>query len=146
MIKTCPDVLVIEDNKLDIDLTLQAFAKCNLSDRVLVLSDGTQALDFLHRTGSFANRSLEDPKLIILDLKLPLVDGDYILRQIASDPATKLIPLVIVTSSREPRDIYSTYKLGANSYVVKPVNSDEYIETMRKVAGYWLSINQVVIA
>ena len=142
MSNTAADVLLIEDNKLDIDLTLQAFAKANLTPRVQVVTDGARALDFLHRTGEFAGRPAADPKLIILDLNLPLVDGNYVLRQIVSDPRTYVIPLVIVTSSREPRDIYSTYKLGINSYIVKPVNSETYIETIRAMARYWLATNQ----
>lgn len=137
-----PDILLVEDNTLDVELTMQAFSKANLSPRVQVCTDGAQALDFLHRTGNFAKRSPEDPKLIILDLKLPLVDGQYVLRQIVSDPRTALIPLVVVSSSREPRDIYSAYKLGINSYIVKPVNSDTYMNTLCGVVTYWLSINQ----
>jgi len=142
MTETAVDVLLIEDSKLDVELALQAFEKANVKPRVQVVSDGARALDFLHRTGEFANRPTDDPKLIILDLNLPLVDGHYVLRQIVSDPRTYVIPLVVVSSSREPRDIYSTYKLGINSYIVKPVNSDTYIETIRAVAQYWLSTNQ----
>jgi CheY-like chemotaxis protein len=122
--------------------TLQAFERSNLNQRVQVVTDGVQALDFLHRTGRFAKRPPDDPRVIILDLKLPLVDGQYVLRQIVSDPRTELIPVVVVSSARESRDIYSTYKLGINSYVAKPVNSDTYIETIRTVAKYWLTINQ----
>lgn len=136
------DVLLIEDNKLDVDLTMQAFEKANLKPHVQVVSDGARALDFLHRTGEFAGRPSDDPKLIILDLNLPLVDGHYVLRQIVSDPRTNVIPLVVVTSSREPRDIYSTYKLGINSYIVKPVNSETYIDTIKTLAQYWLATNQ----
>ena len=141
MTQPAADVLLIEDNKLDIELTKQAFEKANLTPNIQVVTDGAQALDFLHRTGEFAGRPVADPKLIILDLNLPLVDGHYVLRQIVSDPRTCVIPLVVVTSSREPRDIYSTYKLGVNSYIVKPVNSDTYIETVRALARYWLSTN-----
>jgi CheY-like chemotaxis protein len=138
-----PDILLIEDNPLDVDLMMQAVSKLGQKQRVQVVRDGAEALQFFHRTGHFAKRSAEDdPKLIILDLKLPLVDGQYVLRQIVSDQRTKLIPLVVLTSSREPTDIYSTYKLGINSYVVKPVNSDTYINTMRAVVTYWLSVNQ----
>jgi len=142
MTQAVVDVLLIEDNELDVELTIQAFERANLSPRIQVVYDGAQALDFLHRTGSFAKRAPDDPKLIILDLKLPLVDGNYVLRQIASDPRTAVIPLVVVSSSRESRDIYSSYKLGVNSYIVKPVNSDTYINTMRSMATYWLSVNQ----
>ena len=139
---TAADVLLIEDNKLDVQLTLQAFEKANLKPHVQVVSDGARALDFLHRTGEFAGRPAADPKLIILDLNLPLVDGHYVLRQIVSDPRTYVIPLVVVTSSREPRDIYSTYKLGINSYIAKPVNSETYIDTIKSLARYWLTTNQ----
>lgn len=142
MTEMSPDVLLIEDNRLDVDLSLQAFARCSPAPRVQVLSDGAQALDFIHRTGSFAKRSPEEPKLIVIDLKLPLVDGHYVLRQIASDAVAKTIPTVVLSSSREPRDIFSTYKLGINSYVVKPVNSDTYIKIMQHIADYWLSVNQ----
>jgi len=142
MTEPAADVLLIEDNELDVELTMQGIRRANLSPRVQVVNDGVQALDFLHRTGSFAKRAPDEPKLIILDLKLPLVDGHYVLRQIASDPRTAVIPLVIVSSTRESRDIYSSYKLGVNSYIVKPVNSDTYINTMRNMATYWLSVNQ----
>jgi two-component system response regulator len=142
MTESATDVLLIDDSPLDVELTLQAFKRSNLNQQVQVVTDGVQALDFLHRTGRFAKRPPDDPKLIILDLKLPLVDGHYVLRQIVSDPRTELIPVVVVSSSRESRDIYSTYKLGINSYVVKPVNSDTYIETIRTVATYWLTVNQ----
>jgi CheY-like chemotaxis protein len=142
MTETPADVLLIEDNALDVELTLQGFKKHRLAEHVQVVRDGSLALEFIHRTGRFATRPSENPKLIILDLKMPVVDGHYVLRQITSDPETKMIPIVVVTSSREPRDIYSTYKLGINSYVVKPVNSDTYIDMVGNLAKYWLSINQ----
>jgi len=146
MTDVSPDVLLVEDNRLDVELSLQAFSLCSPTPRVQVVSDGAQALDFLHRTGSFAKRSPEEPRLILIDLKIPLVDGHYVLRQISSDPVAKTIPTVVLSSSREPRDIFSTYKLGINSYVVKPVNSDTYIDTVRKIAEYWLSMNQAPVA
>lgn len=142
MTELAPDVLLIEDNRVDVELSLQALEQCASSARVQVLSDGAQALDFIHRTGAYAKRSPEEPKLILLDLKLPLVDGHYVLRQIASDPVAKTIPIVVLSSSREPSDIFSTYKLGINSYVVKPVNSDAYLSTIQTIAKYWLATNQ----
>lgn len=142
MTEIAPDVLLIEDNRVDVELSLEALKRCAPSVSVQVFPDGAQALEFLHRTGSFAKRSSEEPKLIILDLKLPMVDGHYVLRQIASDPIAKNIPIVIMSSSREPRDIFSTYKLGINSYVVKPVNSDAFLEAVENIARYWLKTNQ----
>jgi CheY-like chemotaxis protein len=141
------DVLLIEDNPLDVELTLHAFEKYHLPQRIQVIRDGVSALEFFHCTGQFAGRPSEDnPKLILLDLKLPLIDGHYVLRQIMSDPKSRMIPLVVLSSSRESRDIYSTYKLGINSYVVKPVNSDIYIDTIRTIATYWLALNQAPTA
>lgn len=142
MTEMAADVVLIEDNRIDAGLSLQAFGRCAAAPRVQVLSDGGQALDFFHRTGDYANRSPEEPKLIVLDLKLPLVDGHYVLRQICSDPVAKAIPIVVMSSSREPRDIFSTYKLGINSYVVKPVNSELYLQTVQRIADYWLFTNQ----
>ena len=142
MTELAPDVLLIEDNHVDVELSLQAFKQTMPSVRVQVIFDGVQALDFIHRTGRFAKRPPAEPKLILLDLKLPLVDGHYVLRQIASDPVAKTIPTVIMSSSRESSDIFSTYKLGINSYVVKPVNSDAYLQMIHDVASYWLTTNQ----
>ncbi|MGQ0811095.1 MAG: response regulator [Nitrospiraceae bacterium] len=136
------DVLVVEDNLHDVGLVMQAFQRYNLPHRIEVVRDGPEALDFLHHTGRFRDRPAEEiPKLILLDLNIPLVDGHYVLRQIASDARTRIIPVVVLTSSQEPRDIFSAYQLGISSYVVKPVNSDTFIETVGKTATYWLSIN-----
>jgi len=140
----CPEVLLIEDNRLDAELALKGFQRDGAARQVQVLADGAQALDFLHRTGPFAGRPPGEPKLIVLDIKLPLVDGTYLLQQIVSDKVARFIPLVVLSSSGDPKDIFTAYKLGANSYIVKPLNADRYIEAIRQIAVYWLSFNHAV--
>jgi two-component system response regulator len=137
------DILLIEDNPHDADLTQRAFSKHPLVHRMDVIHDGAQALDYLRGTGSYAARTTRQmPRLILMDLKMPLVDGHYVLRQIRSEAATKLIPVVILTSSREARDIYQCYQLGISGYVVKPVNFDEFTYAAQVIAQYWLGLNQ----
>jgi two-component system response regulator len=137
------DILLIEDNPHDADLTVRAFQKHARVRRMEVVRDGAEALDYLHGTGAYAKRKSDQlPRLIMLDLKMPLVDGHYVLRQIRSDAATRLTPVVILTSSREARDIYQCYQLGISGYVVKPVNFDEFTEAAHVIADYWLGLNQ----
>jgi two-component system response regulator len=137
------DILLVDDNPYDVDLTVRAFRKHSAAQRIHVVRNGEEALDFVHGTGAYANRNpYEGPKLILLDLKLPLVDGTYVLRQIRSNPTTRTIPVVILTSSREQRDIFQCYQLGINSYIVKPVDYDEFTEAAAAIAEYWLSLNQ----
>jgi two-component system response regulator len=137
------DILLVDDNPHDVELTMHAFQKHGLAKRLHVVRDGEEALSFFHCTGTYAKRNPDDaPKLILLDLKLPLVDGHYVLRQIRSNPRTRMIPVVVLTSSREDRDIFQCYQLGINSYIVKPVNYDQFIEAAWTIAEYWLAINQ----
>jgi two-component system response regulator len=137
------EILLIEDNPNDVALTLHAFKKYQLANRIQVVRDGAEALEFLFCTGAYAQRDpTADPKVILLDLKLPLVDGLEVLRQIKADPRTRTLPVVILTSSREERDIVESYQLGVNSYIVKPVDFEQFTEAMRTLGMYWLLFNQ----
>ncbi|MGH7232021.1 MAG: response regulator [Nitrospiraceae bacterium] len=141
------DILLVDDNPHDVELTVHAFQKHSMAKRIQVVRDGEEALHFIHCTGPYAKRNSEDgPKLVLLDLKLPLVDGHYVLRQIRSNPDTRTIPVVILTSSREERDIFQCYQLGINSYIVKPVDYDRFIAAAGTIAEYWLSLNQAPIS
>ncbi len=137
------DILLVEDNPHDQELALRALRQRNLGQRVLVVPDGARALDFLFATGAYVHRSKErQPKLVLLDLKLPKVDGLEVLRQIKMDERTKMIPVVVLTSSREERDILESYKLGVNSYLVKPVDFDQFVACVSEVGFYWLVCNE----
>jgi len=137
------DILLVEDNQNDMDLALHALRREKLANNIYVARDGEEALEFLFCRGAFAHRSFDHPpKLVLLDLKLPKVDGMEVLRQIKSDPRTKTIPVVIMTSSKEERDLVAGYNLGANSYIQKPVDFDQFRETVKSVGLYWLVINQ----
>jgi len=137
------DILLVEDNQDDMDLALHALRREKLANLIFVARDGEEALDFLFCRGAFAQRSFDHPpKLVLLDLKLPKVDGMEVLKQIKSDPRTKTIPIVIMTSSKEERDLVKGYDLGANSYIQKPVDFDQFRETVKSVGLYWLVINQ----
>ena len=136
-------ILVVEDNPDDEALTLRAFRKNNIKNNVIVAHDGAEALDYLFATGAHIGRNIADlPQVVLLDLKLPKVDGLEVLRRIRSDERTRLLPVVILTSSKEERDVIEGYRLGANSYVRKPVNFDEFIEAARQLGLYWLLLNQ----
>jgi two-component system, response regulator len=137
------DILLVEDNQDDLDLALHALRRENLANKILVVRDGEEALDFLFCRGKFAGRSIDHPpKLVLLDLKLPKVDGMEVLKQVKGDPRTKIIPIVIMTSSKEERDLVASYNLGANSYIQKPVDFDKFRATVKTVGLYWLVINQ----
>ncbi|MEA2646568.1 MAG: hypothetical protein QOE92_1651 [Chloroflexota bacterium] len=137
------EILLVEDNPNDEELTLHAFKKYNLSNRIFVVRDGEQALDFIFCRGRFSTRQIEDePKVILLDIKLPKVDGLEVLRQVKEDPRTRNIPIVLLTSSREERDIEVGYDRGANSYIVKPVDFEQFTESVREVGMYWLLLNK----
>jgi two-component system, response regulator len=141
------DILLVEDNQDDMDLALHALRREKLANSIFVARDGEEALDFLFCRGAFAQRSFENPpKLVLLDLKLPKVDGMEVLKQIKSDPRTKTIPVVIMTSSKEERDLVAGYNLGANSYIQKPVDFDQFRETVKSVGLYWVVINQAPVA
>ena len=137
------EILLVEDNPQDLELTLRALAKAKITNRIQTARDGAEALDYIFGTGEHAGRNIEDvPKVILLDLKLPKVDGLEVLKRIKSDPRTKIIPVVILTSSKEQRDVVESYHLGVNSYIVKPVNFDGFANAVKDLGFYWLLLNQ----
>lgn len=137
------DILLVEDNPYDIELALRAFKKNRRTHHVFVVNDGAEALAFIFSEGPFVSRTPESfPKVIFLDLKLSKVDGLEVLRRIKSDERAKTIPVVVLTSSREERDVKACYALGVNSYVVKPVDYDDFVETLSKLSQYWLGVNE----
>ncbi len=137
------DILLIEDNPSDVELILHVFQWCNLNDKIHVAWDGEEAYEFLFGEDPAGARDPKTyPRLILLDLKLPKMTGHELLRRIKSDPATKSIPVVVLTSSREDRDIVESYDLGVNSYIVKPVQFDQFTSVIRELGLYWRSINQ----
>ena len=137
------EILLVEDNPNDVELTLRALKKRNLANKVHVVKDGAEALEFIFGTGTYAERDINHiPKVILLDLKLPKVDGLKVLRRVKSDERTKVIPVVILTSSKEESDLVESYKLGANSYITKPVDFDKFAQTVSEMGLYWLLVNQ----
>lgn len=137
------DILLVEDNPDDMDLALHALRRENLANKIFVVRDGEEALDFLFCRGSYADRSFEHPpKMVLLDLKLPKVDGIEVLKQLKADERTRTIPIVIMTSSKEERDVVKGYSLGANSFIQKPVDFDQFRETVKQVGLYWVVVNQ----
>jgi two-component system response regulator len=142
MTENCVEILLVEDNPNDEILALHAFRKHNLANKIHVVRDGAEALDYVFCIGAYAARHFENPRLILLDKKLPLVDGMEVLRQIRTDPRTRSIPVVMLTSSAEDRDIIESYELGVNSYILKPVDFELFSETVRQLGYYWLHINQ----
>jgi two-component system, response regulator len=137
------EVLLIEDNPNDVELTLHALKKNNVANPIEVVRDGAEALDFLFCTGDYAGRdSSVVPKVVLLDLKLPKVNGLEVLRRIKADQRTNKIPIVVLTSSREDRDIHEFYELGVNSYIVKPVDFSQFTEAVRHLGLYWLLLNE----
>ena len=137
------DILLVEDNPNDLELALRALKKHHLANNVIVARDGAEALDFIFGTGSYADRQIEKiPKVVLLDLKLPKVDGLEVLRRIKADERTKTIPVVVLTSSQEERDVVDSYRLGVNSYIVKPVDFDQFIDSVSKLGLYWLVCNK----
>jgi CheY-like chemotaxis protein len=137
------EILLVEDNPNDAELTMRALKKHNLANRVVHVSDGEEALDFMFARGAFAARKVEEgPRVVVLDLKLPKVDGLEVLRALKGNPATRAIPVVVLTSSREEKDIIESYQLGVNSYIVKPVEFEKFIVAIRDLGLYWLLLNQ----
>lgn len=137
------EILLVEDNSNDAELTMRALKKRNLANRVFHAKDGAEALEFLFANGSYSERRVENvPKVIMLDLKLPKVDGIEVLRQLKGDERTKTIPVVVMTSSREDNDLTECYALGVNSYIVKPVEFEEFVKAVSEMGFYWLLLNQ----
>ncbi len=135
-------ILLAEDNPRDVELTLTALAEHNLANEVVVAREGEEALDYLLRRGRFALRADGNPAVVLLDLKMPRVDGLEVLRRIKSDESLKSIPVVMLTSSREERDLVESYRLGANAYVVKPVGFDQFVEAIREIGAFWALLNE----
>jgi two-component system, response regulator len=137
------EILLVEDNPNDVELTLRALRKHNLANSVQVVGDGSEAIDFVFARGAFESRKeVDPPSVVLLDLKLPKVDGLEVLRAIRSNEHTRFTPIVVLTSSREEQDIIESYKLGVNSYIVKPVSFDKFVEMVRELGFYWLLLNQ----
>lgn len=138
------EILLVEDNMDDAEMTIRALRKKNLANSLIHLSDGEEALDFLFGRGKFSERNINfKPKLILLDLKMPKVDGMEVLEKVKSNSATKKIPVVILTSSKEDPDLQKCYELGANSYIVKPVEFESFINAVSELGLYWMLLNQV---
>jgi two-component system response regulator len=137
------EILIIEDNMSDAEMTIRALKKNNLTNKLLHLKDGVEALDFLFARGNYSGRKVENiPKVILLDLKMPKVNGLQVLQKLKSDARTKKIPVVILTSSNEDPDIQECYRLGVNSYVVKPVQFEQFVKSVSELGLYWMMLNQ----
>jgi two-component system response regulator len=137
------EILLVEDNPQDLELALRALRKGNLTNHVQVVRDGAEAIDFIFCEGAHAARQIADgPKVILLDLKLPKIDGLEVLRRIKSDPRTNTIPVVVLTSSKENSDVVQSYQLGVNSYIAKPVNFERFVAAVQELGMYWLLLNE----
>lgn len=137
------EILLVEDNPNDAELALRALKKNNLANKIHLVKDGAEALEFIFATGTYADRNMGNkPKVIFLDLKLPKVDGLEVLRKVKSDERTRTIPIVVLTSSHEERDVVESYKFGVNSYIVKPVDFDKFIHAVAELGMYWMLLNK----
>jgi CheY-like chemotaxis protein len=141
MVRDVKHILLAEDNPNDVELTLSALEELHLANEVVVARDGEEALDYLYRRGSFAERDNGNPAVVLLDLKMPKVDGLEVLRQIKADPALRMVPVVVLTSSREEQDIVESYQLGVNAYMVKPVDFHEFVDAIRELGLFWGVLN-----
>ena len=138
------EILIVEDNPLDLEMTLRGLRKANIANRIHVARDGAEALEFLFCEGAYADRRIEDaPRFVLLDLKLPKVDGLEVLARMKADDRTRAIPVVMLTSSKEQRDLIESYQLGVNSYIVKPVDFENFVQAARELGSYWLMLNQM---
>jgi CheY-like chemotaxis protein len=135
-------ILLVEDDPKDVELTLTALEEYNLANEVVVARDGAEALDYLYCRGAFATRPNENPAVLLLDLKLPKVDGLEVLQQVKSDEKLRMVPVVVLTSSREEKDMVASYRLGVNAYVVKPVDFHEFVDAIKELGVFWAVINQ----
>jgi two-component system response regulator len=143
MTENIVEILLVEDNPNDVELTLHALRRHNLANRIHVVRDGAEALEFIFCTGAYAHRDIAHGlKVMLLDLKLPLVDGLDVLKRVKGDPRTRMTPVVVLTSSCEERDIVESYRLGVNSYITKPVDFEQFTEAMRTLGMYWVLLNQ----
>ena len=141
------EILLVEDNADDLDMALHALRKGKVANHVQVARDGAEALDFIFCKGAFAGRSIKNtPKVVLLDLKLPKVDGIEVLKRMKADERTKQIPVVILTSSKEHSDLFHSYNLGVNSYIVKPVSFEQFVAAVQQLGIYWLLLNQPPVA
>ena len=137
------EILIVEDNRNDAEMALRALKKNKLANNVLIVEDGEEALDFIFARGKFSDRKKSiRPKIILLDLKLPKVDGLEVLKEIKSNERTKIIPVIVMTSSKQETDLIESYRLGVNSYIVKPVDFDKFVDAVRDLGLYWLLLNQ----
>ncbi len=138
------DILIVEDNPEDAEMAVRAFKKNNLTNKIHVVSDGEKALDFVFAKNQHAERKeMAKPKIILLDLKLPKIDGMEVLKQIKSNEETKIIPVIMLTSSKQESDVIKSYQLGVNSYIVKPVDFDKFVNAVRDLGLYWLLLNEI---
>ena len=142
MMTDVPAILIAEDNPNDVELTIEALDRHNLANRVVVTHDGVEAMEYLRREGAFSERQPGDPAVLLLDIKMPRMDGLEALREIRGDPALKRLPVVILTSSREEQDLITSYDLGVNAYVVKPVEFAGFIEAVKELGVFWALINE----
>lgn len=142
MIAELKRIVLAEDNANDVELTVAALRENHVVNEIVVVRDGAEALDYLYKRNGYANRPAGHPALLLLDLKMPKVDGIEVLRQVKSDPTLKTIPVVVLTSSREEQDLVRTYDLGVNAYVVKPVDFHEFIDAVKLLGGFWAVVNE----
>lgn len=141
------EILLVEDNPTDAELCIRALKKSNLANKLVWVKDGAEALEFIFATGAYSGRSITNgPKVILLDLRLPKVDGMEVLRRVKTDERTRTIPVVVLTSSKEDRDVAESYQLGVNSYISKPVEFDEFAKTVSELGLYWLLVNHPPVA
>jgi len=141
--KKAVEILLVEDNPQDLELALRALDKAKITNHIEIARDGAEALDYIFCTGAHADRKISDvPKVVLLDLKLPKIDGLEVLRRVKADPRTRIIPVVMLTSSKEQSDVIESYHLGVNSYIVKPVNFEQFADAVRNLGMYWLLLNQ----
>lgn len=136
------EILLVEDNPHDVELTLRAFRQSKLANRIDVVRDGEEALAYLFRTGPYADRADGNPRVMLLDLKLPKIDGLEVLRRVRGDDQLRSLPVVVLTTSREDRDVVESYKLGVNSFIVKPVDFSQFTDVVQQLGLYWLVLNQ----
>jgi CheY-like chemotaxis protein len=135
-------ILLVEDSARDVELSLAALAECHLANEVVVVRDGAEALDYLFRRGPFAERPFEHPAVVLLDLKMPKIDGMEVLSQVKSNPDLRTVPIVMLTSSREERDLVESYKRGVNAYIVKPIDFEQFVEAVKQLGLFWAVLNE----